>query len=165
LYSPFFFSIPSCLCSVFIGGSRFEIRFCLWFICHVFHVSLPDRDRADRRNGLFFLVVTLGIVNSIASLANYELLVIANTILVFVTFVLGRWLNLTHENHQIILYDNLEFMKPEHRQALLKDLTERTGLQIHKIQVIKIDFQRVIAQLKVYYYSKENESSGTDLEA
>lgn len=115
--------------------------------------------------GFFFLVVTLGIVNSIASLANYELLVIANTILVFVTFVLGRWLNLTHENHQIILYDNLEFMKPEHRQALLKDLTERTGLQIHKIQVIKVDFQRVVAQLKVYYYSKENESSGADLEA
>jgi len=115
--------------------------------------------------GYFFLVVTLGIVNSIASLSNYELLVLANVILVFLTFVLGRWLNLTHENHQIIHYDNLELIKPDQRQALLKDLSERTGLQIHNIQVIKVDFQRVFAQLKVYYFSKENESTGADLEA
>ena len=115
--------------------------------------------------GYFFLVVTLGIVNSIASLSNYELLVLANVILVFLTFVLGRWLNLTHENHQIIHYDNLELIKPDQRQASLKDLSERTGLQIHNIQVIKVDFQRVFAQLKVYYFSKENESTGADLEA
>ncbi len=115
--------------------------------------------------GYFFLVVTLGIVNSIASLSNYELLVLANVILVFLTFVLGRWLNLTHENHQMIHYDNLELIKPDQRQALLQDLSQRTGLQIHNMQVIKIDFQRAVAQIKVFYFSKENESSGADLEA
>ena len=115
--------------------------------------------------GYFFLVVTLGIVNSIASLSNYELLVLANVILVFLTFVLGRWLNFTHENHQMIHYDNLELIKPDQRQALLQDLSQRTGLQIHNMQVIKIDFQRAVAQIKVFYFSKENESSGADLEA
>ena len=115
--------------------------------------------------GYFFLVVTLGIVNSIASLSNYELLVLANVILVFLTFVLGRWLNLTHENHQMIHYDNLELIKPDQRQALLQDLSQRTGLHIHNMQVIKIDFQRAVAQIKVFYFSKENESSGADLEA
>jgi hypothetical protein len=115
--------------------------------------------------GYFFLVVTLGIVNSIASLANYELLVIANVVLVFVTFILGRWLNLTHENHQFIWYDNLELIKPAQRAALIADLSDRTGLQIHKIQVIKVDFQKAAAQIQVYYFSKENESSGADLEA
>jgi hypothetical protein len=115
--------------------------------------------------GYFFLVVTLGIVNSIASLANYEMLVIANGVLVFLTFVLGRWLNLTHENHQIIWYDNLELIKPAQRTALLADLSERTGLQIHNIQVIKVDYQKGAAQLNVYYFSKENESFAADLEA
>jgi len=115
--------------------------------------------------GYFFLVVTLGIVNSIASLANYEMLVIANGVLVFLTFVLGRWLNLTHENHQIIWYDNLELIKPAQRPALLADLSERTGLQIHNIQVIKVDYQKGAAQLNVYYFSKENESFAADLEA
>ncbi len=115
--------------------------------------------------GYFFLVVTLGIVNSIASLANYEMLVIANGVLVFLTFVLGRWLNLTHENHQIIWYDNLELIKPAQRPALLADLSERTGLQIHNIQVMKVDYQKGAAQLNVYYFSKENESFAADLEA
>ena len=115
--------------------------------------------------GYFFLVVTLGIVNSIASLANYEMLVIANGVLVFLTFVLGRWLNLTHENHQIIWYDNLELIKPAQRPALLADLSERTGLQIHNLQVIKVDYQKGAAQLNVYYFSKENESFAADLEA
>jgi hypothetical protein len=65
----------------------------------------------------------------------------------------------------MIHYDNLELIKPDQRQALLQDLSQRTGLQIHNMQVIKIDFQRAVAQIKVFYFSKENESSGADLEA
>jgi hypothetical protein len=39
------------------------------------------------------------------------------------------------------------------------------NLQIHNIQVIKVDYQKGAAQLNVYYFSKENESFAADLEA
>jgi hypothetical protein len=115
--------------------------------------------------GYFFLVVTLGIINSLASLVNLEMLLVANSVLVAMTFLLGRTLSLTHENYQTLNYDNLGLIKPAERAELLKDLTERTGYPIHKAQVVKVDYQRGIAQLRVYYFSKENESAPLDVDA
>ncbi|MFM1781172.1 MAG: hypothetical protein RJB49_1468 [Bacteroidota bacterium] len=115
--------------------------------------------------GYFFLVVTLGIINSLASLVNLEMLLVANSVLVAMTFLLGRTLSLTHENYQTLNYENLGLIKPAERAELLKDLSDRTGYPIHKVQVVKVDYQRGIAQLKVYYFSKENESAPLDLDA
>jgi hypothetical protein len=115
--------------------------------------------------GYFFLVVTLGIINSLASLVNLEMLLVANSVLVAMTFLLGRTLSLTHENYQTLNYENLGLIKPAERADLLKDLADRTGYPIHKVQVVKVDYQRGIAQLKVYYFSKENESAPLDLDA
>jgi hypothetical protein len=115
--------------------------------------------------GYFFLVVTLGIINSLASLVNLEMLLVANSVLVAMTFLLGRTLSLTHENYQTLNYENLGLIKPAERAELLKDLAQRTGYPIHKVQVVKVDYQRGIAQLKVYYFSKEIESAPLDLDA
>jgi hypothetical protein len=115
--------------------------------------------------GYFFLVVTLGIINSLASLVNLEMLLVANSVLVAMTFLLGRTLSLTHENFQTLNYENLGLIKPAERVELLKDLTERTGYPIHKVQIVKVDYQRGIAQLRVFYFSKENESGALDLDA
>jgi hypothetical protein len=115
--------------------------------------------------GYFFLVVTLGIINSLASLVNLEMLLVANSVLVAMTFLLGRTLSLTHENYQTLNYENLGLIKPAERAELLKDLADRTGYPIHKVQVVKVDYQRGIAQIKVYYFSKENESAPLDLDA
>lgn len=115
--------------------------------------------------GYFFLVVTLGIINSLASLVNIEMLLVANSVLVAMTFLLGRTLSLTHENYQTLNYDNLGLIKPAERAELLRDLTERTGYPIHKVQVVKVDYQRGIAQLRVFYFSKENESGSLEVDA
>ena len=115
--------------------------------------------------GYFFLVVTLGIINSLASLVNLEMLLVANSVLVAMTFLLGRTLSLTHENFQTLNYENLGLIKPAERAELLKDLSERTGYPIHKVQIVKVDYQRGIAQLRVYYFSKENESAPLDVDA
>jgi hypothetical protein len=114
--------------------------------------------------GYFFLVVTLGIINSISSFNNIPLLFLANGILVALTFFLGRYLTLQHENALQINFEDLNLLKPDDRDALTKILEERTGLKIHKIQVIKVDFQKQYAQLKVFYYSNMNESFSDNAE-
>jgi hypothetical protein len=115
--------------------------------------------------GYFFLVVTLGIINSIASLENYPMLILANSLLVGVTFLLGRFLTLTHENFQVLTYENLALVKPDQKALLIQDLIDKTGQPIHRVQVVKVDYQRGVAQLKAYYYSKDNETFSADAEA
>ena len=112
--------------------------------------------------GYFFLVVTLGIINSISSFDNLSLLILANGILVSLTFILGRYLSLKHENFLQINFEDLQLLKPEDRDKLIRILEERVGIKIHKVQIIKVDFQKQIAQLKVFYYSNINESYTED---
>jgi hypothetical protein len=56
----------------------------------------------------------------------------------------------------------LQLLKPEDRDKLIRILEERVGIKIHKVQIIKVDFQKQIAQLKVFYYSNINESITED---
>jgi hypothetical protein len=48
---------------------------------------------------------------------------------------------------------------PENKDAMLKDLRTRTGLPVHRFDILRIDFLRDVARIKAYYYSKEVEGN------
>jgi hypothetical protein len=83
---------------------------------------------------------------------------------VFLTFFLGRYLTLKHENSLQINFEDLQLLKPKDREKITEILEQRIGLEIHKIQLIKVDFQKQLAHLKVFYYSNINESFSGDAE-
>jgi len=39
---------------------------------------------------------------------------------------------------------------------LIADLRKRTGLEVHRFEVEKIDFLKDAARLTIYYYNKKN---------
>ena len=51
-----------------------------------------------------------------------------------------------------IQYENIELIKPENYNSLIDDLKKRTGLNIHRASVNRIDFLKDIAVVKIYYY-------------
>jgi hypothetical protein len=63
-----------------------------------------------------------------------------------------------NENAKIIVYDRVDLIRPEDRETLIQDLKERTGLPIHKVEIISIDYLKDTALLKSYYYSIESEN-------
>ena len=75
------------------------------------------------------------------------------------TFILERLDFLTNENSKDIIYDKVALIKPSLRNELLEDLSERTGLSIHKVDIISIDYLKDVALVKAYYYSKESENN------
>jgi hypothetical protein len=54
---------------------------------------------------------------------------------------------------KLIIYERIENVKPEKRDQLILDLKDRTGLEIHRLEIGKIDFLRDIAEIRIYYYS------------
>ena len=50
----------------------------------------------------------------------------------------------------------IDLIKPENYNLLLQDLNTRTGLDINRIEVGKINFMRDTAEIKIYYYNGMN---------
>ena len=67
--------------------------------------------------------------------------------------------SITHDNVKQIVYERIDLIKPDLRDQMIADLQERTGLPIHKVEVINIDFLKDIAIVNAHYFSKENETS------
>jgi len=100
-----------------------------------------------------FLFVGIGLISAIR-LDYYELIIINGIILVF-TFLLDcRWL-FRHESSKEIRYENIEMIKQENHAELLNDLKKRTGLNVHRFEIQKIDFLKDAAKIIVYYYNKK----------
>jgi hypothetical protein len=53
-----------------------------------------------------------------------------------------------------VQYENIEMIKPENYDALVQDLRNRTGLNIHRVTVNRIDFLKDVAVVKIYYYEE-----------
>lgn len=98
-----------------------------------------------------FIVIAMGLICAVSKATYFELIVI-NLILIVFTYMLdGNWL-VRNEMVKSILYENIEMIRPENYSALMEDLRKRTGLDIHKVSVNKIDFLKDVASVKVYYY-------------
>ena len=63
---------------------------------------------------------------------------------------------------KLIQYDRIELIKPERELDLLRDLRERTGLDIVRVEVGHIDFLRDTAMLKIYYEPMKDEINTID---
>lgn len=99
-----------------------------------------------------FIVIGLAMINALAnkSISMAELL-FTNFVIVGTTLGIETiWFN-DHERSKIIVYEKIALVKPENEEELLNDLRERTGLDVFKFSIGKIDFLKDIAEIKIYY--------------
>lgn len=98
-----------------------------------------------------FIVIAIGLICAVSKATYFELGII-NVILIGFTYALdGNWL-VRNEMVKTIQYENIELIKPVYYNDLLADLRNRTGLDIHRVTVTKIDFLKDIAIIKIYFY-------------
>jgi hypothetical protein len=99
-----------------------------------------------------FIFISLGVISAI-QLEYYELAIIHGIILLS-TFVLDGNVIFKGERIKSVQYENIEMIKPDRHPELIEDLKSRTGLNIHRIVIGKIDFLKDSAVIKIYYYDK-----------
>lgn len=98
-----------------------------------------------------FVTIAIGLIAAVSKTTYFELSVI-NLIIIGFTYALDGNLFMRNELVRSIQYENIELIKPEHKEAFLEDLRKRTGLNIHRVSITKIDFLKDIAVVKAYYY-------------
>lgn len=111
-----------------------------------------------------FLVIAIGLITAVAKATAFELVLLDGMLLLF-TFALEGNLLMKKEFSKTVLYENIELVRSQNHIALIEDLKKRTGLNIHRIAITKVDFLRDSAAIKVYYYedpkSKVTTEQGT----
>mgnify|MGYP005857355455 CR=1 FL=1 len=100
-----------------------------------------------------FIAISIALINAVSnSYISLVELFFTNAAIILTTLTIEKiWMK--NENVKLIIYEKIELIKKQNHNELLKDLTERTGLDIHRFEIGKIDFLRDTAEIKVYYYN------------
>ena len=107
-----------------------------------------------------FIIISLAVVNALASTMPLIELVLTN-IIVIIAIIVCEW-RLKTENVKLVQYDKIELISPDKREELIADLKKRTGLDIIKVEVGAIDFLRDMTMLRVHYRSTDSGSNSVD---
>jgi len=115
-------------------------------------LRLRTRNFSVKDMAYLFATIGLSVINALGlQVLSLIGVLIINIIILISAFVLEKILNTNNYVKHSIVYDNLRFLKPENRQKLIKDISVRTGRNILRISVQRIDFKRDTADLDIYF--------------
>ncbi len=98
-----------------------------------------------------FLVIAMGLINAVSK-GNWDELTLLMIIIIVITYLLESNVLIRKEVSRMVMYENIELIKPENRDKLIADLEKRMGIRINQVIIGKIDFLRDAAQVQVFYY-------------
>lgn len=98
-----------------------------------------------------FLVIAIGLLMAIGGGSLLGLIALG-ALVVLVTLMLESGMLVRREMARRLVYDDIRLLHASERDALLADLSGRTGLPVHRVDVREVDYLRKTAQLTVYYH-------------
>lgn len=99
-----------------------------------------------------FVVIAVAVINALANKKiSYSELIATNLMIVGGLYLLEKILNLRQEMSQRIVYEKIENLHADRKEELMADLKLRTGINIKRIEVDRIDFLRDTARILIYY--------------
>ena len=115
-------------------------------------LRLRTRNFSVKDMAYTFTTIGLSVINSL-KLLKFPLLgvLIINGIVILVAYVLEEFILKDKISSLLIVYDNLELLKPDKKHRLLKDISTRTGKEILRIKIRKVNFKRKIAILDIFF--------------
>lgn len=105
-----------------------------------------------------FLVIALGLVSAVTKVKDtadtIECLFVVgiNATVLLITYLLESNIFMKKEVVKTILYENIEMIRAGKEAELLEDLKLRTGFNVHRYSIHKVDFLKDAAQIKIYFY-------------
>jgi len=138
-----------------------SVRLSIGFAFGLFAVFAILRYRTNpipiREMTYLFIVITVGVINSLTtSDISYVEILFTNLTIIVLAFVLESYGQKYSLLESMVIYEKIENIKPEYHERLISDLRERTGLDIKRFEILRTDFLRDVARIKVYYTGKKN---------
>ena len=141
-----------------LGGVKLKIGFALGLFAIFGIIRYRTESMPVREMTYLFCIIAMSVINALAVTISYAELVATNALFIVCTWFFESYILLKHVSTKLIQYDRIALITPEHRQEMIDDLKQRTGLNITKVEIGAIDFLRDMAIVKIYYEAKTTEN-------
>lgn len=150
------------LCSL-LENVRLELGFALGLFA-IFGIIRYRTDPIPIKEMTYlFLIIGVSVINALANnKVSHTELFLTNFAIILATYALEKLFLLKHETTKKIVYERIDLIVPERYDDLLNDLSQRTGLNINRIEIGNIDFLRDTANIRIFYYEDEQTHSYED---
>ena len=136
---------------------KLELGFALGLFAIFGIIRYRTRTVSIKEMTYLFIVIGVSVINALANKkVSYSELLFTNLMIIFIVWGLERIWLLKNETNKVIIFEKIDLIKPENYRLLLEDLKERTGLQINRAEVGKINFMRDTAEVKIFYFNGNN---------
>jgi hypothetical protein len=100
-----------------------------------------------------FLTIAMGLISAVSVGQWYEIVILNVIILLVVKIIESGWL-MKSEVSKRLIYDQPTMLSPIKKSELLADITLKTGLPVHRTEIIEIDLIKDSAILQIFYFEK-----------
>jgi hypothetical protein len=145
-----------------LGSVKVKIGFALGLFAIFGIIRYRTESMPVREMTYLFVIIALSVINALSITFSWAELFATNLLFFFSVMVTewSKWLR--HVSTKTIKYDRIELITPEHRQELIADLTQRTGLNILKVEIGDLDFLKDMAIIRISYEPENNDINTAD---
>ncbi len=161
----FYFSYFAISMTVFVLCFLLEsVKLELGFALGLFAIFGIIRYRTDpipiKEMTYLFVIIGISVINALSNKkVSHVELVFTNAAILATMWILEKILLLKQEICLVINYENIENINIERKEELYKDIQQRTGIEVKRIEIQEINYLRDVAKLRVYH--DINGSDGT----
>jgi hypothetical protein len=141
------FFIGSMLNAVFLEIGMAVGLFAVFTILRLRTTNVNIKDMA-----YMFTTIGTSVINSL-KLVGFPLLgvLIIDAIIIFSAYMLEEFLAKNSSESYSIVYRNLELLRQNKKQRLLKDISDLTGKNVIKVKIRRVDYRSEIALIDIFY--------------
>lgn len=105
-----------------------------------------------------FLVIAIGLISAVTKIKGAEdgteamFVGIINLMIIIVAYLLESKVLMKKEAVKTIIYENINLIESSRETELIEDIKKRTGINVHRVSIQKIDFLKDSAQIKIFYF-------------
>jgi len=151
-FSYFAISIAVFLLCFLLENVTFELGFALGLFALFGIIRYRTDTIPPKEMSYLFVIITVSVLNALSKdYFTYTELTLVNLMLVGSLWVLEKTLMIRQEESMVILYNNMDNIHKNNETHLVKDLEQLTGRTIKRFKVDRIDYNRKIAWITLFF--------------
>jgi hypothetical protein len=97
-----------------------------------------------------FTTIAISVASSLQLKWFPEGILIINALIILLVYLLEEFQARNKSEAYMIIYENIELLRPDKKEKLMKDLCSITGKNVIRYKVVRVNYRRKIARLEIF---------------